>query len=89
MLNYKKTYKNILNTHLYMKGKMVICKKKSQFVWSLYGAQLQEKIQNILNTHLYMKGKMVKCKTWVKRKSKRAKIKMQEAFSQAAKFASC
>ena len=27
VLNYKQKYKNILNTHLYMKGKMVKCKK--------------------------------------------------------------
>ena len=27
VLNYKQKYKNILNTHLYMKSKMVKCKK--------------------------------------------------------------
>ena len=27
VLHYKQKYKNILNTHLYMKGKMVKCKK--------------------------------------------------------------
>ena len=46
----------------------------------------KKKYKSILNTHLYMKGKMVKCKKWVNRKSKGDKIKMQEAFSQPAKF---
>ena len=30
VLNYKQKYKNILNTHLYMKGKMVKCKNVGQ-----------------------------------------------------------
>ena len=46
----------------------------------------KEKYKNTLNTHLYMKGKMVKYKKWVNWKSKGAKIKMQEAFSQATKI---
>ena len=30
MLNYKQKYKNIINTHLYMKGKMVKMQKVGQ-----------------------------------------------------------
>ena len=37
VLNYKQKYKNILNTHLYMKGKMVKCKKWVN--WKLKGAK--------------------------------------------------
>ena len=59
-------------------------------VQDFFGAYIvlnyKQKYNNILNTHLYMKGKMVKGKKWVNRKSKVAKIKMQEAFSQPAKF---
>ena len=59
-------------------------------VQDLFGAYIvlnyKKKYKNILNTHLYMEGKMVKCKKWVNRKSKGSKIKMQEAFSHAAKI---
>ena len=59
-------------------------------VQDLFGAYImlnyKKKYKNILNTHLYMKGKMVKWKKWVNRKSKWAKIKMQEAFSQARRI---
>ena len=59
-------------------------------VQDLFGAYIvlnyKQKYKNILNTHLYMKGKMVTCKKWVNRKSKGAKIKMQEAFPALLSF---
>ena len=62
----------------------------SPLVRDLFGAYIvlnyKQKYKNILKTYLYMKGKMVKCKKWVNRKSKGAKIKMQEAFSKAEKI---
>ena len=58
------------------------------YVQDFFGSYIvlnyKQKYKNILNTHLYMKGKMVKWKKWVNWKSKGAKIKMQEAFSQVA-----